>query len=141
MFVSDPDISDGSTAGLSSRWMYDDMPLDELEGFQVEGHEAMPKGAVAEGDLLGLGRRLVSPLGREVPMTSSSCEVFKLLDVRSDTQDLAIVEKVIPPEQNIYALCDILVPRSTKKVDGQMAVDFDQLDSVSRSIVGFYGSK
>ncbi|KAL3699204.1 hypothetical protein R1sor_017226 [Riccia sorocarpa] len=127
----------GTLGGIESDGGMVGAPLGVYQSSLFPEHQE-PESAhnVAEAgrDTPGVDR---CPAGRG----SVTSQVFKLLDIRQDNQDLSFVEKVIPSEQNIFALCDALVPRSAKKVDGHRTIDFSRLESVRKMILGFYGSK
>jgi hypothetical protein len=70
--------------------------------------------------------------------------LYNLMRITSDKQDLSYVDKVVLPREEIFDLCNKLVPNSVRTGsarDRQQQINFDSLNLSSLPTIGFYGHK
>ncbi|KAH9293448.1 hypothetical protein KI387_041354, partial [Taxus chinensis] len=74
---------------------------------------------------------------------SQKPDIFKVIGIVSDKQDLGFVEKILVPEDQVFFLCNKLVPDGAA-ITGQHSetkINFTALNERCLPVVGFYGDK
>ncbi|GLJ12791.1 hypothetical protein SUGI_0197900 [Cryptomeria japonica] len=80
-----------------------------------------------------LNKTAVGPTNKMFPL-------FQVMRIVSDKQELSFVEKVHIPEDQIFHLCNQIVPNAAVKCP-DIKIDFNSLNDISLPTIGFYGNK